>query len=308
MRTGQSESHIRFLARQGRTSVAALDHARILASSSELKWQGLHLEIAANRGWDVDDLMVDGHFVAINLGHQDMQFEALGDAGWTAARMPPGTLWINPEGMPFSVRSHTLNRWAGAVIDGEFLDTTIGRHHELRSGFAIDDAVIANLMRALVAEIENRGASGHAVARTIIQAFVTAVGVRHGEAAAELPVKGGIAGHQLKSVLNWIETHLGEPITVPLMAQHVGLSPAHFSREFKQTTGSTPWGYVLEMRLEHACRLLKRGDTICDVAARCGFADQAHFGRVFRQRLGISPSNYLRAFARTKEDSDRPTG
>lgn len=301
LKINQPESRIHFRTRVNGKPVAALDHARILASSSEFGWQGLHLEIGANPGWYVDDLMLDGHFVAINLGDQDIHFEALGEAGWVAARMPPGTFWINPEGMNFSVRSPTFNYWAGAVIDGKFLDATIGGHYELRGGFALTDELIAHLMRALVTEAGNQGGSGGAVASALINAFVTAVAIRHGSPAAELPAKGGLTQRQLKSVLDWVATDPAEPITVAAMAQRVHLSPAHFSREFKRTTGTTPWGHVVDLRIERAQAKLRRGETISDVAVQCGFADQAHLCRVFRQKLGISPSAYVRESRRNTD-------
>jgi len=287
-------SLIPFRRRLSRAPVAALDHARILASSGGLGWQGVHLEIAANRGWNVDDLMLDGHFVAINIGDQEMRFEALVDGAWIAARMPPGTFWINPEGVPFSVRSDTFNRWAGAVIDGKFLDSVLGRHYELRGGFAIVDDLVSHLMRALVIELENGGRTGSMVARHLIHTFVATVALRLGVPAAELPAKGGLTAHQLQLLLMWLKTDLARPITVAAMAEHVRLSPAHFSREFKRTTGNTPWGYVLQLRLEQACKLLDSGDAIGDIAAECGFGDQAHLCRVFKHKMGISPSAYAR--------------
>lgn len=295
------ESQIQFHTRANGRPVAALHHARIMASSRELGWEGLHLEIAANPGWYVDDLMLDGHFVGINLGDQDIRAETRGEAGWVTVRMPPRTFWINPEGAPFSVHSPTVNYWAGAVIDGKFLDATIGQHYELRGGFELVDELLTHLMRALVTEVGNQGSSGPAVAKTLIAAFVTAVAIRQGSPAAELPAKGGLTARQLKSVLDWVVTDFAEPITVALMAQRVGLSPAHFSREFKRTTGTTPWGHIIDLRLERAQRLLRQRETISNVAIQCGFGDQAHLCRVFRQKLGISPSAYVRESRRDKD-------
>jgi AraC-like DNA-binding protein len=254
------------------------------------------MEVAENRGWDVDDIMFDGHYVSINLGNNDMIFEALGDEGWVARRMQPGTFWINPEGTPFSVKTRTRHHWAGAVIDGKYLDEVIGHHYELRGGFAIVDEVLSHLMRALVSEVNSEGRSGPRFSETLINAFIICLAQNHGKSAPELAPKGGIAPYQLKSLLTWIENELIKSITVGAMANQVGLSPAHFAREFKRSTGLSPWGYVIGLRLEKVRVLLEQGDNISDAAVRCGFVDQAHLTRLFRQRFGISPGAYIKGY------------
>jgi AraC family transcriptional regulator of arabinose operon len=80
---------------------------------------------------------------------------------------------------------------------------------------------------------------------------------------------------------------------LPEMARTAGLSRFHFLRRFKRATGSTPWRYLLELRLARAKNLLI--DPACSVAAAAtaaGFADPAYFSRLFRKRTGITPREY----------------
>ncbi|SFR56824.1 helix-turn-helix domain-containing protein [Litoreibacter janthinus] len=94
-------------------------------------------------------------------------------------------------------------------------------------------------------------------------------------------------------VVEYIEGHLDQKISPADLAADQGMSEAAFSRKFKARVGETPMRFVTQVRLEVASRLLGQGDlSMAQVAARCGFADQAHLSRTFKQHLGISPSQF----------------
>jgi len=72
-------------------------------------------------------------------------------------------------------------------------------------------------------------------------------------------------------------------------------SRSHFLRMFETATGLTPHRYLLQLRLERAQELMRKGSTsLIDIAALCGFSSHAHMSRVFRQLLGVTPSQYRR--------------
>jgi AraC family transcriptional regulator len=231
----------------------------------------------------------------MNLADHDLRFETRGDAGWIAARLAPLEFWINPEGRPFSVRKMADSRYASCTIDGRHLDSLAGCHFELDAGIGIDDPVLARLVQALIAIVEDEAHYSQALAAEVIRAFVNAVAARHGHPAAELKAKGGIAPNQMKSLLAWLQEHIQEPLTVGLMAAQVGLSAAHFSREFKRSTGLTPWDYVVRIRLDRARESLLSGCCSAMVASHFGFADQSHLARLFKARFGVPPSAYVKA-------------
>lgn len=101
---------------------------------------------------------------------------------------------------------------------------------------------------------------------------------------------GGLPPHKLRCVYNHICEHLGGPIRVEQLADAVHLSPFHFARMFKQSTGQSPHVYILMQRIERAKALLAETDTaLVDVAAHVGFLTQGHFTGVFHRYAGFTP-------------------
>ncbi len=96
-----------------------------------------------------------------------------------------------------------------------------------------------------------------------------------------------------KRVLDFVSDNYGSSIAVEDMASKAGLSASHFSHLFKRTIGTSPMRFVLAYRVEQAKkRLALRDEPMIDIAMACGFSDQAHFSRQFKQIEGISPSTY----------------
>lgn len=96
-----------------------------------------------------------------------------------------------------------------------------------------------------------------------------------------------------KRVLDYVAAHFGGEISLEAMAAEAGLSPSHFSRLFKQTIGISLHRFVMHYRVERAKEMLKdSGQPKIDIALSCGFADQAHFTRVFKQIEGVTPKRY----------------
>lgn len=100
-----------------------------------------------------------------------------------------------------------------------------------------------------------------------------------------------LSPRQLARVRELMSDRMAEPIPLADLAAAAELSVSQFSRRFKSTTGEPPHRYLIRLRLEHACRLLRATTTpIAEVAADCGFSHQEHLTRVMRSRLGTTPA------------------
>lgn len=117
--------------------------------------------------------------------------------------------------------------------------------------------------------------------------------------------RGGLAAWQVRRLDRHIDQHLDQPLHTEELCRLVQRSPGHFSRAFKQSFGQTPHAYVIRRRLDRAAQLmLEPGAELREIALSCGFSDQAHLSRLFRQATGWTPAAWRRARL-TPHDKDR---
>jgi AraC-like DNA-binding protein len=98
----------------------------------------------------------------------------------------------------------------------------------------------------------------------------------------------------VKKLERFIEDNLERSLPLETMAPVVRLSCSHFARACKNTFGFTPRQLVLHRRIARAVQLMRQQVPLSEVAAACGFSDQAHFSRLFRQAVGTPPGQWRR--------------
>lgn len=109
------------------------------------------------------------------------------------------------------------------------------------------------------------------------------------------PAMGGLAAWQARRVRLYIEERLDQSIRVSTLSTIANLSATHFIRSFKQSFGETPHSYIVRCRLERARHLmLTTEDSLSEIAVACGFTDQAHLTRSFRQSIKQTPAAWRR--------------
>ncbi|MBL0949568.1 MAG: AraC family transcriptional regulator [Pseudomonas sp.] len=91
---------------------------------------------------------------------------------------------------------------------------------------------------------------------------------------------------------DYLHAHFHENIGLDELAQVCGVDRFRLSRAFKAAFGIAPHGYLIQLRLVRARRLLAIGTSPADVASDLGFADQSHLGRWFRRANGLTPGAY----------------
>jgi AraC family transcriptional regulator len=109
------------------------------------------------------------------------------------------------------------------------------------------------------------------------------------------PVKGGLAPWQERRAKEMIAANLSGETPLAAVAASCGLSPSHFARAFRKSTGLAPHAWLLQARVEHAMIMLRRRDpSLSEISLACGFVDQSHFTRVFVRRVGVTPGAWRR--------------
>ncbi|MET9346888.1 GlxA family transcriptional regulator [Streptomyces termitum] len=106
-------------------------------------------------------------------------------------------------------------------------------------------------------------------------------------------------GERFAATREWVLHHLGEPLTLDVLARHAAVSPRTFSRRFVEETGYTPMQWLLRARVDRARELLERSELgVEQIAADTGLGTGANLRMHFQRILGTTPSEYRRTFTR----------
>src|SRR4051794_30237371 len=109
------------------------------------------------------------------------------------------------------------------------------------------------------------------------------------------PVRGGLAAWQQKRLAEYIEEHLGENISLGVLAGIVRLSPYHFAHAFKRSFGQPPHHYLTGRRMLRAKTLLATAAiSVTDIGRAVGFVETSSFSAAFRRLTGMQPTAYRR--------------
>nr|WP_274709225.1 helix-turn-helix domain-containing protein [Nitratireductor luteus] len=109
------------------------------------------------------------------------------------------------------------------------------------------------------------------------------------------PHRGGLPPKAWRDVRDYIRTNIGERLSIEQLALLAGLSPSHFIRAFKQTSGQSPHQYILTTRLELAERLVITTDlSLSQIAGITGFASHSHLTASMRRHKFTTPSTLRR--------------
>lgn len=162
----------------------------------------------------------------------------------------------------------------------------------------IDDERMCSIFEMIEHEITtaNVDQSGHI--ETLCRALAGYLATFSTQAAAERGKRLSMAPSRLKRVLDFVDENFAEPISLTDMAAVAELSPYHFGRMFKHATGKSPYQHLIYWRIVRSQILLAGTErSIVDIAAACGFLNQAHFSTAFSRQTGMSPSRYRSTIA-----------
>ena len=92
-----------------------------------------------------------------------------------------------------------------------------------------------------------------------------------------------------EQIVTYVNLHLFEELSIPLLAEHFFLSTSQFGRIFKQATGAAPWEYITIKRLTAAKEKIRSGSTVQNACTGCGFGDYSTFYRAYVKQFGCAP-------------------
>ncbi|MBC7779812.1 MAG: helix-turn-helix transcriptional regulator [Proteobacteria bacterium] len=158
------------------------------------------------------------------------------------------------------------------------------------------DALLESILSSLAREMHNDVSSCYAehAAGLVLAHLTRSVWPDRAEARVYRSVRGGLVGWRLRRVLEHIEDHLNEEISLAELSMVAGLSQRHFGATFRRTVGEPPHQYLVARRIARAQALFQRNRalSVTEVAMAVGFTASTHFATVFRKVTGQSPTAY----------------
>ena len=206
---------------------------------------------------------------------------------------------LTPPGEPVHRRFQAATEVLLLHLDPGFIGDVIkdaygvdARQVELVPCFSTPDATLDQLAKLLAAEAAQPLDPAHsAMVDALERAIAIAVLRGHstlGRPAPRDPLRTAPA--RIRRVLDYVREDTSSASTLKEMASIAGLSPTHFGRAFRATTGMPPHKYLQDLRMERARRLLETTKlSITQIALECGFEQSTSFATSFKKLVGVSP-------------------
>ena len=168
--------------------------------------------------------------------------------------------------------------------------------HIIRFGIQ-DQKHIENLLYKMLEEVKQKYTGFEASLQALLLQLLVFTG-RYIEANTGKTYEHPTAKHKKASeIVQYINGHYMEDITLPFISEHFYISQYHLSRIFKEATGFTFIEFLSSVRIREAQKLLKETKyKVINISEKVGFGSIAHFGRVFKEVTGTTPLAYRKRY------------
>ncbi|MEZ2128116.1 MULTISPECIES: helix-turn-helix domain-containing protein [unclassified Sinorhizobium] len=172
------------------------------------------------------------------------------------------------------------------------------RHVDLMDLTFVDDPAMSMIVRGGVLPLDWNERSDRVALDLACHLLIHHTLRRHIRRAEREIVRGGLSPSVRRRIVDHIEAHLEQALTLDQLASEAGLSTFHFAKMFRISFGMPPHRYLAERRVERARNLLRSGSIeLVQVALACGYASQSHFTKAFRSATGITPGEWRNLYS-----------
>ena len=269
-------------------------------STTEQPWHGVLLERHLVQPGEIPQHEHPDLVLHLQLtGSNDFEWWSAGENAIERTRpgsmilIPPGTSdrlrWSGPsERLIISLRQSDLAQLA----------SDLGAPHtlEFKTNWSLHDASTQHLVTEMGRETHSGFPLGSLYADLLAIGLQTRLFNSHAVDPLKIPsLKGGLSLPKLKRAMEYINANLIDDVSLESIAGELHLSASHFAHEFRNSTGQSPYQYLLDQRIERAKHLLKHTKSpVGYVSGLAGFRSPVNFVRAFRQRVGLTPEAWRR--------------
>lgn len=169
---------------------------------------------------------------------------------------------------------------------------------EFRHSLSYRDAVLTVCMRTLSGDGGDGMASSPEVQEAAALSLILRIMSMNGFRAPDWTNDTSVFSRQaLTHLVDYIDSHLCPGPSLGDMAMTVGMSPSHFAKKFRRSTGLSPLRFVNQRRIRRGLVVLQESSSpLASVALQLGFSSHGHFTRAFTATMGITPTRYRQQF------------
>lgn len=240
------------------------------------------------------------YLLSIHLG-QPIQLERTIDGRHSSDQLTEGDIMITPPSMHRQLFWDTeaeflLLRLEPKLFTCAVYESVDANHAQIAPQLKICDPLIQQIGLALKAELEIDGLSDRLYAESMANALAVHLLRHYSTRRREIrSYSGHLPSDKLQQALDYIHAHLVEDLSLESIATELGMSQYYFARLFKQSTGYSPYQYVIKHRIERAQELMmQEQQSIANIALQVGFASQSQFGRHFKRLTGVTPKQFFK--------------
>jgi AraC family transcriptional regulator len=283
--------------------------ARLIATSANRPWSRLSAELRSHSVGEIGAFTPQNAEITQIVGDTGSAYSVRSSGGVRQqVTANPGTFWLCPAGI--CEEATRLSNDMPEVLHvflpphsfvGAMSETHPNfRAHDLRYQSQASNPVIQRLTGDIVRELRSETSSGGLRMDALSVELIGTLAQDHAEATSmRSPVavaRGALDRRRLDRVLDYIEAHLDDDISVTNLAEAACFSLFHFVRAFDLAMGRTPHAYLSERRLDRAKQLLAFSqDSLVDISLICRFSGQSNFTKAFTRAVGMSPGRYREA-------------
>jgi AraC family transcriptional regulator len=263
-------------------------------------WEGIKFAHCRFQTGELPEHSTPDHLITLSL-EGNCSGELTTASGFQTRSRSKGNVCVIPAGQPYSARLEGESEHLAMFLDPSLVwraasesRVTSSSKVEVIESCAPSDPVINSVGMALLAELDSERLGGRLYVESLANVLAVHL-LRHYTTSPQQDRRlvGGMSGHKLQLVMSFIDANYDRDLGLAELASVAGMSPFHFSREFKRTTGTTPHQYLMKFRVDRAKRLLAQSEMpLIEVGLRSGFSHQSHFTRLFRRLTGTTPQAY----------------
>ncbi|AVT80237.1 helix-turn-helix domain-containing protein [Rhodopseudomonas palustris] len=280
--------------------------AELILSSEGRSWDGIGTQVRRHPAGEIPVPVPDQMEVTLAIaGSQTGRVERRSGSAFQNTTARPGTLWFCPIGVTEdSIRiTETLPMVQHVFLAKSQFDSLSELSSRSLSPASIayladvSDELVRQICQRIYREAQEETSSGKILIDCLAQSLVAhLVSDYSHDSRIHLGPDSGpskLDDARLRRVLDYIYDNIDQDLSLSKLSEVACLSKHHFARAFREATGTPPYRFISERRLDHALNLLKDSRlSLAEIAYICRFSSQATFTRAFRRHVGTSPGEY----------------